>query len=183
MFQARLVLAATLSSSYGIYGPAFELMEHVPREPGMEEYLDSEKYQVRHWDLGRPDSLAPLIGRVNRIRRDHPALQSNAHLGFHEIEDDFALAYSKRTADATDVILTVVSLDPVYPRTSPVHLRADLLGLDLDEPFELEDLLGGSVLTWQGSRLDVSIDPAVCPARIFHVRPAGGRRPELESGS
>ena len=172
MFQARLVLAATLSSSYGIYGPAFELMEHVPREPGMEEYLDSEKYQLRHWDLGQPDSLSPLIARVNRIRREHPALQSNANLAFHVMEDDFALAWSKRTSDGGDVILTVVSLDPVYPRRSPIHLSAEALGIDVDLPFEVEDLLDGSVEIWQGRRVEVSIDPAVCPARIFHVRGA-----------
>ncbi len=198
MFQARLVLAATLSSSYGIYGPAFELQEHVPREPGMEEYLDSEKYQVRHWDLDNPDSLAPLITRLNAIRRAHPALQSNGSLAFHAMEDDFALAYSKRaegTAGETgatgapggaaaepDVILVVVSLDPVYPRRSPVHLDPATLGVDVDQPFELEDLLDGSVETWQGRRLEVSIDPAVCPARIFRVRPAADREPRAESG-
>jgi len=171
MFQARLVLAAALSASYGIYGPPFELMEHVPREPGMEEYLDSEKYEVRHWDLDRPDSLAPFIARVNRIRDEHPALQSNASLAFHAMEDDFALAWSKRTADGSDVILAVVSLDPVYPRRSPIHLSPEALGIDLDQGFNLEDLLDGAVETWQGRRIEVSIDPAVCPARIFRVHP------------
>jgi starch synthase (maltosyl-transferring) len=170
MFQARLVLAATLAASYGIYGPAFELMEHVPREAGMEEYLDSEKYQVRRWALDRADSLAPLIGQVNRIRHEHPALQSNAGLAFHLMEDDFALAYSKRTADGSDVILVAVSLDPVYPRTSPVHLSAEALGFDVASPFEVEDLLSGEAAIWQGPRVEVTIDPAVCPARIYHVR-------------
>jgi len=174
MFQARLILAATLASSYGIYGPAFELMEHIPREPGMEEYLDSEKYQLRHWDLDRPGSLAPLIARVNRIRREHPALQSNANLAFHVMEDDFALAFSKRSPDGGDVILAVVSLDPVYPRRSPLHLTPTALGINADEPFEVEDLMDGTVEAWQGERVEVSIDPAVCPARIFHVRAPGG---------
>ncbi|HSL34351.1 MAG TPA: alpha-1,4-glucan--maltose-1-phosphate maltosyltransferase, partial [Candidatus Limnocylindrales bacterium] len=77
MFEARLVLAATLAATYGIYGPAFELLEHVPREPGSEEYLDSEKYQLRHWPFDPNAGIAPLIGRLNRIRREHPALQSN----------------------------------------------------------------------------------------------------------
>jgi starch synthase (maltosyl-transferring) len=179
-FQARLVLAATLASSYGIYGPAFELMEHVPREPGMEEYLDSEKYEIRHWDLERADSLAPLIAHVNRIRREHPALQANTGLAFHRIDDDFALAYSKRTADGSDVLLCVVSLDPVYPRRSPVHLDGAALGIDLDEAFEIEDLLSGTVETGLGARLEVSIDPAECPARIFHVR--GSPRAGAASG-
>jgi starch synthase (maltosyl-transferring) len=176
MFQARLVLAATLAASYGIYGPAFELMEHTPREPGMEEYLDSEKYEIRHWDLDRADSLAPFIGAVNQIRREHAALQSNAGLAFHRMEDDFALAYSKRTADGSNVILTVVSLDPVYPRTSPVHLEPEALGFDMAEPFEVEDLLSGEVERWQGPRVEVSIDPAVCPARIYHVRQAAAAK-------
>src|SRR5437870_5365284 len=81
-FMARLVLAATLSANYGIYGPAFELMEHRPREPGSEEYLDSEKYQLRHWDLARADSLAGFIGRVNMARRENPALQQDWNLRF-----------------------------------------------------------------------------------------------------
>jgi starch synthase (maltosyl-transferring) len=140
----------------------------------MEEYLDSEKYQLRHWDLDRPDSLATLIARVNRIRRAHPALQSNANLVFHEMEDDFALAYSKRSADGGDVILAVVSLDPVYPRRSAIRLSPGALGINVDEPFEVEDLLDGTVEAWHGQRVEVSIDPAVCPARIFHVRAPGG---------
>jgi starch synthase (maltosyl-transferring) len=139
----------------------------------MEEYLDSEKDQLRHWDLDRPDSLAPLIARVNQIRHDHRALHSNANLVFHVMDDDFGLAYSKRSPDG-DVILAVVSLDPVYPRRSPVHLSLGELGIDGDGPFEVEDLLDGTVETWQGSLAEVAIDPAVCPARIFHVRsPAG----------
>ena len=99
MFEARFVMAATLAASYGIYGPAFELLEHVPREPGSEEYLNSEKYEIRAWDLEQPDSLAPLIREVNRIRREHPALQSNERLVFHDIDDDALLAYTKRSAD------------------------------------------------------------------------------------
>jgi starch synthase (maltosyl-transferring) len=181
MFQARLVLAATLAASYGIYGPAFELLEHVPREPGMEEYLDSEKYEVRHWDLERPDSLAPFVATVNRIRQEHPALQSNVGLAFHRMEDDYALAYSKRTADGSDVILTVVSLDPVYPRRSPVHLSATALGLEDPDGLEVVDLLSGQHETWSGPRVEVSIDPAVCPARIYHVRIAS--RPDVDDGT
>ena len=95
VFCARLVLAATLSANYGIYGPAYELMESTPREPGSEEYLDSEKYQLRHWDLDRPDSLWPLIARVNRIRRENAALQSDATLSFCTIDNEQLIAYMK----------------------------------------------------------------------------------------
>jgi starch synthase (maltosyl-transferring) len=94
VYCSRLVLAATLAANYGIYGPTFELMDSTPREPGSEEYLDSEKYQLRHWDLGRPDSLAPLIERINHIRRDNSALQSNESLTFCHVENDQLIAYS-----------------------------------------------------------------------------------------
>ena len=110
-FMSRLVLAATLSSNYGIYGPAFELMEHVARESGSEEYLNSEKYEVKHWDLDRPDSLRDLIALVNRARRENPALQSNWGLRFHDIDNGQLIAYSKSTDDARNVVITVVNLD------------------------------------------------------------------------
>src|SRR5207253_2573963 len=98
-FMARLVLAATLGASYGIYGPAFELMEHEPLRPGSEEYLNSEKYEIRDWDLERDDSLAPFVERVNRIRRANPALQTNERLWFLPVDNDQLIAYTKFTAD------------------------------------------------------------------------------------
>ncbi len=117
-FDARLILAATLGASYGIYGPAFELLEHEPRHPGSEEYLDSDKYEVRYRDLDRPDSLADLVARVNAIRLAHPALQQDRTLRFHGVDNDQLLVYSK-TAGSTpdgsgwdDTVLVAVSLDP-----------------------------------------------------------------------
>src|SRR5690606_15958661 len=101
-FMSRLVLAATLGASYGIYGPAFELMEHVAREPGSEEYLDSEKYQIRFWDLERADSLREFIARVNRIRAENAPLQSDHGLRFHHIDNDSLIAYSKTTPDGAE---------------------------------------------------------------------------------
>src|SRR5688500_4672939 len=101
-FQARLVLAAMLSANYGIYGPAYELLQHVPREPGSEEYLDSEKYELRHWDIRDERSIAPLVATVNRLRRAHPALQSNEGLRFHATDDDRLLAWTKRSPDGED---------------------------------------------------------------------------------
>ena len=137
-FLARLVLAATLSSNYGLYGPAFELQEHVPRSTGSEEYAHSEKYEVRSWDLARPDSLSEFIARVNKIRRDHPALQFNDALLFHRVDNDQIIAFSKTRdtgseEDGTagrDVILTVVSLDHLRVQSGWVGL--DLVGLGLD---------------------------------------------------
>ncbi|HYF10976.1 MAG TPA: alpha-1,4-glucan--maltose-1-phosphate maltosyltransferase, partial [Actinomycetota bacterium] len=121
-FASRLVLAATLSSNYGIYGPAFELQQRTPREPGSEEYRDSEKYEIRSWDLEQEDSLAPLIERVNRIRHDHPALRSNRTLRFHGVSNDTMIAYSKRTPDGSDVVLVVVNLDPFNVRAGWTNL-------------------------------------------------------------
>src|SRR5581483_10912340 len=96
-FMNRLVLAATLGASYGIYGPAFELCVNVPREPGSEEYLNSEKYEIKRWDIDHPDSLRPLITRMNRIRHENPALQANDGLVFHYTDNEALLCYSKMT--------------------------------------------------------------------------------------
>ncbi len=111
-FVTRLVLAATLGDNYGIYGPAFELCEGQSREPGSEEYLDSEKYQIRAWDVERPDSLKDLIARLNPIRREPPALQRDWGLRFHAVDNEQLIAYRKCTEDGEDAVLVVVSLDP-----------------------------------------------------------------------
>jgi starch synthase (maltosyl-transferring) len=170
-FEARLVLAATLSANYGIYGPAYELMEHAPREPGSEEYLDSEKYQQRTWDLARPDSLRALITRVNVARREHPALQTNERLWFHTIENEQLIAYTKNTADRSDVILAVVNLDFHRPQAGMLELGLEGLGLPPDAPYEVIDLLDDATYIWQGSRNWIELDPAVRAAHVFHVRP------------
>jgi starch synthase (maltosyl-transferring) len=169
-FASRLVLAATMSSNYGMYGPAFELREHVPREPGSEEYRDSEKYEIRTWDLDREDSLAPLIERVNRIRREHPALHDNRSLRFHGVDNDSLLAYSKRAGD--DAILVVVNLDPRNVRQGWTDLDLNELGAPSYSAFEVEDLLNGPTYLWQGRRNFVQLDPAHEPAHVFRVRGA-----------
>jgi starch synthase (maltosyl-transferring) len=173
-FEFRFVLAATLAATYGMYGPAYELQEHEPITPGSEEYLNSEKYQLRQWDLARPDSLAPLISTVNRIRRDHPALQSNEGLAFHSIDDDRLIAYSKRTPDLSDVVLTIVNLDPHQAHAGNLDLPLADLGIDEQRAYEAVDLLGGTTFLWQGPRSQVELDPAICPALILHLRPSVG---------
>jgi starch synthase (maltosyl-transferring) len=177
-FEGRLILAATLAASYGIYGPVYELQEHVAREPGSEEYLDSEKYQVRHWDLDRPDSLAPLIRRLNAARRAHPALQTNAGLAFHPIDDDALLAYTKRDPASGDVVLAVVSLDVERTRSGTLTLPLEALGIDPDRAYEVEDLLDGSVRLWQGPNQPIEIDPRTSPAFLAHLR--SGLRTEAQ---
>jgi starch synthase (maltosyl-transferring) len=170
-FIARFVLAATLAASYGIYGPAFELGEATPRDPGTEEYLDSEKYQLRAWDLKAAHSIAPLIRIVNRIRREHSALQSNERLSFHAIDDEQLIAYSKQAADGRDTIVTVVNLDPNHVRSGTLELPLDWLGIDAERPFEVHDLLTDTKLLWHGPRNLVELDPARLPAAILDVRP------------
>ena len=109
-YLTRLILAATLGASYGLYGPAYELLENTPRESGSEEYMNSEKYEIKRWEVTSPDSLAPIIARVNHARKMHPALQSNDELAFHTVDNDQLIAYTKSSSDNT--VLTVVNLDP-----------------------------------------------------------------------
>lgn len=169
-FMTRLVLAATLAASYGIYGPAYELLEYQPREPGSEEYLDSEKYQVRHWDLGREDSLQALIGRVNKVRRENPALQSDWSLSFFPIDNESIICYVKSTEDLDNVILTVVNLDPYHAQTGWIELDLAALGVDPNAPYQMHELLTGARYLWSGARNFVRLDPAGAQAQIFRLR-------------
>ena len=169
-FMLRLVLAATLGASYGIYGPAFELQENQPLEEGSEEYLNSEKYEIRFWELDRPDSLAEFIGRVNRIRRDNPALHSDRGLRFHRIDNDELIAYSKSTGDRSNIVLTVVNLDPRHPQEGWLDLDLEALGVEADQSFQVNDLLTEAHHVWQGSRSFIRLDPQVVPAHVFRIR-------------
>jgi starch synthase (maltosyl-transferring) len=179
-FGIRLVLAATLAASYGIYGPAFELGAATPRQPGSEEYLDSEKYEIRHWDLDDPASLAPLIRRVNEIRRAHPALQDDRSLRFHRVDNDSLLAYTKRDEGADDLVLVVVNLSPHGAKAGMVELPLEELGIDAEHPFEVTDLLADQTYLWHGPRNYVELDPARQPAHVFQVRPRIRRESEFE---
>ncbi|NWF53310.1 MAG: alpha-1,4-glucan--maltose-1-phosphate maltosyltransferase [Syntrophaceae bacterium] len=169
-FMARLVLAATLAASYGIYGPAFELCENQPREPGSEEYLDSEKYEIRSWDRNRPDGLAEFIGRVNRIRRENPALQSDRNLQFHSVDNEQLICYSKNTEDLSNLILVLVNLDPHHPHAGWVNLPLTDMGLDPRQPYQVHDLLSGARYLWTGPRNYVAVDPGMAPAQVFRIR-------------
>ena len=169
-FMCRVTLAATLAGNYGIYGPAFELCEDRPREIGSEEYLNSEKYQTRQWNLEDPRSLAPFIARLNRIRREHPALQSDRSLRFHDTDHDDVICYSKQTSDWSDTIVCVVNLNPHHARASHVTLKLDELGLDAHQTFQVHDLLGGGRYLWNGPRNYVELNPHIAPAHVFKVR-------------
>ncbi len=169
-FMIRLVLAATLGASYGIYGPAFELGERTPREPGSEEYLNSEKYEIKQWDLDDPWSLRDLIARVNRIRHDSPALQRDWGLAFHATDNPMLLCYSKSTDDLSDVVLMVVNLDPHHVQAGFVTLDLALLGADDTDPYQVHDELGQGRYLWQGPHNYVELDPETRPAHIFRLR-------------
>jgi starch synthase (maltosyl-transferring) len=169
-FAARLILAATLGASYGIYGPAFELCEARAREPGSEEYLDSEKYQTRSWDRDSPDSLRELITLVNKVRHDNPALQSDRGLRFHPTENDHLIAYTKSTPDLADVVLTVVNVDPHHTQAGMVTLPIEELGIRRDRGYQAHELLSGARYLWSGPRNFVEINPHAIPAQIFRFR-------------
>lgn len=169
-FIARLILAATLGASYGIYGPAFELLEHVPSEPGKEEYLNSEKYQLRQWDLNRPDSIRDLITQMNRIRRENPELHQNRTLHFHNIDNPEMVAYSKSDPESPNVLLVVVNLDPYYTHSGWIDLDLEALGVDDSRPFQVHDLLTDDRYLWSGRNNFVQISPDALPAHIFKIR-------------
>jgi starch synthase (maltosyl-transferring) len=169
-FMARLILAATLGANYGIYGPAFELGENLPREPGSEEYLNSEKYEIKNWHLDSPDSLKELIARVNRIRRENRALQSDRSLRFHDVDNPEIIAYSKRTEDLQNVIVTAVNLDPHHTQSGWVDLAAEELGIDPQQPYQMHELLTNARYLWHGTRNYLQLNPQSVPAQIFRVR-------------
>jgi starch synthase (maltosyl-transferring) len=170
VFAARLILATTLAANFGLYGPTYELMESAPREPGSEEYRDSEKYQLRHWSLQRPDSLCSLIARMNRIRRENSALQSNDSLHFCNIDNDQLVAYLKMDASCGNVILTVVNLDPYTAQSGWVDLDIDALNFSADQPYQVHDLLSDQRYIWHGRRNYVLLDPQRAPAHVFRLR-------------
>jgi starch synthase (maltosyl-transferring) len=169
-FIIRLILAATLGASYGIYGPPFELCANKPKEAGSEEYLDSEKYEIRQWDIENPQSLKNLISRVNRIRRENPALHGNENLCFHPTDNDQLLCYSKHNLKFSNIILVAVNLDPHHTQTGWVGLALEELGLDPELPFQAHDLLSDARYLWHGRRNYLEINPQVVPAQVFRIR-------------
>ena len=170
-FALRLVLAATMNPSYGIYGGAYENLVDAPFRAGGEEYLDSEKYEIKHWPLSPENSIALLITAVNKARREHPALQTfDQSLRFHATDNPQLIAYSKRSPDNTNVVLTVVNLDPFNRQAGWLYLDTQQLGLTDQSTYTVEDLLSGSTYTWTGPGNFVALDPGVQPAHIFVVR-------------
>jgi len=164
-FIARFVLAATLGASYGIYS-GYELSENVPVKPGSEEYLDSEKYQVRIRDYTQPGNFAGLIARVNQVRKAHPALQRDWGLRFHPSENPQLLCYSKRSEDGTDLLLMVVNLDPFHMQHGFIDVPLGEWGRDPSHQLHVHDLLSDEHYIWRGSRNYVRLDPG---SRVAHI--------------
>jgi starch synthase (maltosyl-transferring) len=179
-FLGRLVLAATLNATYGMYGPTFELLQNTAVREGSEEYLDSEKFQLRTWRLDEPRSLAPEIRLLNDIRRRHRALHHDRSLLFHASDDDALVVYSK-TAPAwpapdgddqlsDDPILVVVNTDYVNARAGLIHVDLIALGLDDATAIDAHDLLTGITYRWHGWHQYVRLDPWDSPAHVFALR-------------
>jgi starch synthase (maltosyl-transferring) len=168
-FKIRLLLAATMSPGYGIYS-GYELYEHVAVREGSEEYLDSEKYAYRPRDWSRPDSLAPWIGTLNRIRSEHPSLRTLRSIWFHQTDSNDILAYSKVAEGRTDPILVVVNLNPHETRATMTYLDLWQLGLEEAGPFEAHDLLTGRTFIWHGPTNYVELNPSAEPAHVLSLR-------------
>ncbi|MGW0186368.1 alpha-1,4-glucan--maltose-1-phosphate maltosyltransferase, partial [Streptomyces sp. NPDC003362] len=165
-FEVRAVLAATLSPTWGVYS-GYELCENTPLREGSEEYLDSEKYQLRPRDWDSPDSIAPLITRLNTVRRRHPALRRLRNLRFHGTDNDAVIAYSKRSGP--DTVLVVANLDPHHTQEATVTLDLPRLGLDPHTAVSVHDELTGETYHW-GSTNYVRLEPGRAPAHVLHVQ-------------
>ncbi|NDV62587.1 alpha-1,4-glucan--maltose-1-phosphate maltosyltransferase [Puniceicoccales bacterium CK1056] len=169
-FLGRYILAATLSSNIGIYGPAFELMEKEPF-PGKEEYNHNEKYELKNWNWDRPGNLKNDISRVNGIRRDHPAMHRTANIRFVDTDNASILAYIKQTPDRKDQLLVIVNFDWHKQQEGNVHLPLSEMGIGSDKAFEVKDLFDPTqpAYMWRGSRNFFSLNPIKSPAHIFQI--------------
>jgi starch synthase (maltosyl-transferring) len=164
-FKTRLILAATLGANYGIYS-GFELCEN-RAVPGTEEYLESEKYQIRHWDWDRPGHIKDLIAAVNRIRRENACLQFDCGLRFHDTDNPELVAYSKTAPDGASTVLVVANLDPRNVQHGWIQVPPTTFGATDDAPFTVRDLLTDTPFVWSGERHYVRLDPEALPAHIL----------------
>lgn len=165
----RYVLAATLSSNYGMYGPVYEYLINSP-VPGKEEYIDSEKYEVRHWDWSLNSPFHHLIGKINHIRRQNPAFYTTFNLQFCETDNPMVMAYFKQTEDRSNAVLVVVNLDPYQKQSAWIKTPLDALGIAEGEIMELNDLMDDSRYHWNRNWNYVELDPRLMPCHIFNIR-------------
>nr|WP_321397152.1 alpha-1,4-glucan--maltose-1-phosphate maltosyltransferase [uncultured Desulfobacter sp.] len=173
-FILRLMLAATLSSSYGIYGPAFELCVNMPLPPDGEaygeEYMDSEKFEISRWDLNASHTIRPFITRINRIRRENPALQQTRNLIFHPVDKEEILCFSKYTDDFSNIIFVAANLDPHHTHSAWVRLPFEEMGIPIEKSFQMHDLVSDARYLWHDDFNFLEISPQVVPVQVFRIR-------------
>jgi starch synthase (maltosyl-transferring) len=166
-FRLRAAMAATLSSTWGMYC-GYELCEGTPVKPGKEEYLDSEKYELKAWDLDRPGNIREYIARLNAIRREHRAFQLYENLRFFKSDNEQVMFYLKRTPDGTSQVLVAVSFDPYHAQESVLHVPLAALGIHPDETYQVHELMTDERSLWQGPTAHVRLTPEQ-PAAIWAV--------------
>jgi len=169
--QIRAALAATLSGLWGVYN-GFELCQATPM-PGKEDYLDSEKYELRAWDWNRPGNIIADVTALNRIRRENPALQTHLGLAFLNCWNDQVLAYRKMTADRSNMVIAAVSMDPHKAQEASFEVPLWEFGLPDDAKVQVEDLMDGRVFTWRGKVQHLRLDPGVRPFALWRIIPSG----------
>ncbi len=167
-FISRLILAATLSSNYGLYGPAYDLCINAAIA-GKEEYFESEKYEIKQWNWNAPENLKDLMMRLNRMRKQNPALQTTWNVKFCDINNDNLIAYYKKTDDSKNIILVIVNLDCANTQAGTVKLPLGQWGFAYDQSFKVVDLLTSDEYTWQGENNFVELNPYKMPAHVFLV--------------
>ncbi|MFH1283360.1 MAG: alpha-1,4-glucan--maltose-1-phosphate maltosyltransferase [bacterium] len=168
-FLIRAVLAGTLSSNYGLYSPAFDLCISEALE-GREEYFNSEKYEIKNWDLEVPHSISDFLAQLNAIRRDNAALQETNNIKFYETDNEYLLFYGKTTEDLSNLIMVVVNLDPYHKQVGWVKMPIKQLGIDEDKPYLAHDLIGGGKYVWHGEWNYVELDPQSLPFHILKIK-------------
>lgn len=167
-FAVRLVLAATLSSSYGIYGPSFELTEN-QAFPGKEEYLNSEKYEIKHWDWNKGERIRNLISDLNRIRQLNPAFHDFKNTRFCQVDNDYLLFYMKTMDNISDTFFVIINLDPFHTQSGQMHIPVSELGISRVQSYLLKDQLNGERFVFSGESNCISIDPNKTPAYLFRL--------------
>ncbi|WP_207423696.1 alpha-1,4-glucan--maltose-1-phosphate maltosyltransferase [Desertivirga brevis] len=164
----RVLLAATLSSNYGLYGPVYEFGLNTPR-PGKEEYIDNEKYEIKHWDWDQYTRIKEIIGRINKIRKQNPALQSTWNISLAPTTNDNIICYAKTDKKSKNALIMAANLDVHHTQGAMVKVPLQELGLTHEQPFTVHDLLSGSKYTWNGEWNYVELNPYEMPAHVFRV--------------
>ena len=168
-FLARVALASTLSSTYGIYGPAYEHCIADPYKEGGEEYADAEKYEIKTWDLNAKHSIRDFISKLNRIRKKNPALRRNQSIRFHPVDNDKIVCFSKQTPDLSNIVLVVVNLDFAKTQSGTFELPLSHFGIDSNEAYVMTDLLARFSTDIKGPRRRIRLNPAINPVAIFRI--------------